>query len=272
MPWTHCGAEVNDDASCPGCGLTKEQWTIQFDAVRTFRVARRAATRVAVLLDDGADTPLEGEPFRLAPAEGEPTEGHLDDLGTAALGGGGGRFELPEVPRPRLVSVEPAEAVADDAEDAPVRVALVAGARHVVRVRRALDLVCKRLDAARDGAPWRVTFDDGTELEGRLEEGGRLHALVPPAATSARVLVGDAADPADVDEYDVELGALAPAREPRGLQQRLNNLGYGCGLEDGELGPVTRAALARFQRKLGLDPTGEPDDATLARLVEAHRH
>jgi peptidoglycan hydrolase-like protein with peptidoglycan-binding domain len=35
---------------------------------------------------------------------------------------------------------------------------------------------------------------------------------------------------------------------------------------DGEFGPQTRRSLKRFQEKEGLEPTGEVDDATLARL------
>jgi peptidoglycan hydrolase-like protein with peptidoglycan-binding domain len=51
------------------------------------------------------------------------------------------------------------------------------------------------------------------------------------------------------------------------IQRWLSRLGY---LQedgvDGELGPVTRAAIRRFQREAGLRVTGEPDDATVGKL------
>jgi hypothetical protein len=51
------------------------------------------------------------------------------------------------------------------------------------------------------------------------------------------------------------------------IQRWLSRLGY---LQedgvDGELGPMTRTALRRFQREAGLRVTGDPDDATVARL------
>jgi N-acetylmuramoyl-L-alanine amidase len=59
-----------------------------------------------------------------------------------------------------------------------------------------------------------------------------------------------------------------------GIQARLNNLGFGCGEADGALGPMTRAALSRFQRaKLGYsdeDAAGDLDNKTCDALLEHH--
>lgn len=38
---------------------------------------------------------------------------------------------------------------------------------------------------------------------------------------------------------------------------------------DGETGPETRSAVEAFQKAIGLDPTGQPDDALLDRLLDA---
>ncbi len=54
----------------------------------------------------------------------------------------------------------------------------------------------------------------------------------------------------------------------RRVQQRLTALGY-KGIEaDGRFEPPTRAALEAFQRDKALDPTGLPDPATLAKLLQ----
>lgn len=71
--------------------------------------------------------------------------------------------------------------------------------------------------------------------------------------------------------WHLDVGDLEPASTVRGAQCRLNNLGYQCGPEDGELGPVTRSALASFQRMKGLD--GSPpglDPATTGSLTATY--
>ena len=52
------------------------------------------------------------------------------------------------------------------------------------------------------------------------------------------------------------------------MRARLRNLGY---LRDTEADPeLYKGALLRFQRRYSLDLTGEADDATRAKLLEAH--
>jgi peptidoglycan hydrolase-like protein with peptidoglycan-binding domain len=50
------------------------------------------------------------------------------------------------------------------------------------------------------------------------------------------------------------------------MQARLNFFGYGAGPVTGEWSPLTRRALARWQIRAGLEPTGELDDDTVDRL------
>ncbi len=54
------------------------------------------------------------------------------------------------------------------------------------------------------------------------------------------------------------------------LQQRLLNLGYDCGGEDGQAGAGTRAALLRFQAENGLQQSGEMDGPTRDALRDLH--
>jgi hypothetical protein len=66
---------------------------------------------------------------------------------------------------------------------------------------------------------------------------------------------------------DATVGDDDESRRVFQIQRWLSRLGYlqADGV-DGELGPVTRAAIRRFQREAGLSVTGEPDDATVGRL------
>lgn len=50
------------------------------------------------------------------------------------------------------------------------------------------------------------------------------------------------------------------------MQQRLNQQGFSAGDVDGIWGPNTSAALMRFQRRNGLQPTGKLDQRALAAL------
>jgi peptidoglycan hydrolase-like protein with peptidoglycan-binding domain len=52
----------------------------------------------------------------------------------------------------------------------------------------------------------------------------------------------------------------------RQVQQALDQKGFHAGRADGKLGPETKDALSQFQKKQGLQATGEPDDQTLAAL------
>ncbi len=78
---------------------------------------------------------------------------------------------------------------------------------------------------------------------------------------------GDADEPTT---YIVRTGDLDPIDTIAGVQDRLNNLGYDCGDEQGEIGPETKAALQAFQSDFGLTPTGEIDDATRRILQQEH--
>jgi hypothetical protein len=69
----------------------------------------------------------------------------------------------------------------------------------------------------------------------------------------------------------VRLGTLDPKELDTGVQARLNALDYECGSVDGDLNLRTRLALERFQLRHDLEVTGEPDDATRAKLEELTR-
>jgi len=100
-------------------------------------------------------------------------------------------------------------------------------------------------------------------ITGTIGDDGLLEAEIPTAARTATLMVLG-------KQWDLDVGALNPISLLSGVQQRLNNLGFPCGEADGIMGPKTRSALTRFQRRAGLDPTGHADDATRRKIEEMH--
>jgi hypothetical protein len=74
-----------------------------------------------------------------------------------------------------------------------------------------------------------------------------------------------------VEEYEIQLGAIDPASEIVGIQERLHNLGYELVEPSGELDQPTQNALRHFQGRNKLEVTGILDDATKQKLEEIHR-
>jgi hypothetical protein len=147
---------------------------------------------------------------------------------------------------------------------------LETGKRHRITVKRPKRLLrIKFLDS--DGSPMSgdyVVKTDDLEMKGSLDGDGVLEEKVPADVERAEVTIGDMT-------RVVMIGHLNPVKDANdngitGAQARLLNLGYAPGNVDGELGPKTRAAIEAFQGANGLPATGELDQATLDKLVEAH--
>jgi hypothetical protein len=85
----------------------------------------------------------------------------------------------------------------------------------------------------------------------------------PPAAAEPAPA---AAEPAPARPHAAAEPALKPGAAVM-IEQRLEIAGALLAQQaTGELGPATRAALARFQAGNGLPPTGEVDEATVRKL------
>jgi N-acetylmuramoyl-L-alanine amidase len=104
---------------------------------------------------------------------------------------------------------------------------------------------------------------DGVIHQGTTDGSGLLEVPIPPDASEGTLDIGGL-------RFDLQLGALDPASEDIGTQQRLANLGFYHGELDGEIGPITREAVTEFQARTGLDPTGDLDADTQDMLL--HRH
>lgn len=106
---------------------------------------------------------------------------------------------------------------------------------------------------------WKATIGP----EGLIE-----HEILPDAERG-RLVVFEGSG-VEYARWELELGGLDPVDEVTGVQQRLNNMGYKSGPEDGIIGRRTRHALKLFQKDAGLEETGEADDATREALK--HRY
>ena len=137
--------------------------------------------------------------------------------------------------------------------------------RH--RFRRKGVPVKFRIQMLRDGKPrasrpYRITID-GSSREGKTDGNGWIETSIPPGAREGRLVMGE-------EIYELNLGHLDPIDETKGVQQRLQNLGYYGGAIDGQAGTLTQGALAMFQRDEGLPANGRMDDATRDALMKAH--
>lgn len=81
MPWPHCDELVNDDMSCPSCGMTKAEWTVKVEITRVFRVG--AGFVVKLELRDEDDGYKGGAPYRVTLPDASEVAGELNPAGYA---------------------------------------------------------------------------------------------------------------------------------------------------------------------------------------------
>lgn len=127
----------------------------------------------------------------------------------------------------------------------------------------------QRGGAPRSLEPVSLSIDDGEAQELSLDRLGWLDTFVAPDAKQAKLTFFPDTDHAEV--VTLKLGHLDPVSETRGLQQRLNNLGFDCGAEDNDAGERTSKALLAFQATAcATPPSGEATPETHAALCAKH--
>jgi hypothetical protein len=102
---------------------------------------------------------------------------------------------------------------------------------------------------------------EGTVCKLKSTKQGLVELEIPATAESGKLRV-----PALNLEVPLKIGHLDPIEEVSGWKARLFNLGYYHGGEEARL----KVAVEEFQGDHGLERTGEPDDATRAKLRELH--
>lgn len=112
------------------------------------------------------------------------------------------------------------------------------------------------------------------EVEGKptplvTNSNGQIEQLILPNAEVGKLDILD-------KEFAILIGHLDPVEESSGQEARLNNLGYYVPPADAERDEdELRSSIEEFQRDYGLvkpggHPSGVADDATRAKLLEAH--
>ncbi|MFN0106170.1 MAG: peptidoglycan-binding protein [Bryobacteraceae bacterium] len=141
----------------------------------------------------------------------------------------------------------------------------VEGQKTFVRVRM-LDADM----AALAGKKYRLVAN-GKTTEGTLGGDGMIEQEIAADSPDARLTVWldeDTSRPGVI--WDVRLGHLDPVDTPTGIQARLRNLGYNPGPIDGDIGPLTQAAIRGFQSRFGLTVDGIAGPITQGKLKEIH--
>ena len=117
----------------------------------------------------------------------------------------------------------------------------------------------------RANEPYTLIIDDEI-LRGTTDGDGNIEVYIKPNAKGGVLKLNGGKE-----EYPVRIGHLNPIDTTSGVKQRLNNLGYNCGDESDSESDQLIEAILQFQGDNQLQPTGELDDATRAKLESVHR-
>jgi N-acetylmuramoyl-L-alanine amidase len=126
-----------------------------------------------------------------------------------------------------------------------------------------LVLVLKDFDEPRADLEYKIDIDGRLE-SGKTDADGKLEHFVPVNASKIKLLIGDGEE-----EYELRAQGLPPVETEKGVRSRLVNLGF---IVDPEYSSdELQNAVREFQASTeGLDATGDVDDDTREKLVEAH--
>jgi len=108
---------------------------------------------------------------------------------------------------------------------------------------------------------------DGKKLQGTTDDEGMVRQFIPAKSQSGTL---EFTDQGETHKLEIDFGGMDPLTEIKGVQKRLNNLGFPCGTPDGTLNARTQQALQMFQAVCGLPSTGALDEATLDQLKQLH--
>lgn len=122
------------------------------------------------------------------------------------------------------------------------------------------------LDEPRKNEAYTLVID-GKVYTGTTDGDGKLEHEIPADAQGGTLMLKGGKE-----KYPIRIGYLNPVAETSGVQQRLNNLGFNAGTEDGQMNDATRKALTAFQKVGktagdGRSGRGDPGKAGLAAPV-----
>ncbi|MGQ9695033.1 MAG: LysM peptidoglycan-binding domain-containing protein [Thermodesulfobacteriota bacterium] len=112
-------------------------------------------------------------------------------------------------------------------------------------------------DKPRSDEPYRLNID-GIWREGTTDGDGYIEASIPSNAKKGILYLGE---PGKEDIYHFNFGHLDPIDTEDGVRERLKSLGF-------RIDQNLSQAICSFQKKEGLQVTGQMDETTKARLKE----
>jgi hypothetical protein len=108
----------------------------------------------------------------------------------------------------------------------------------------------------------------GRTVEGTTKEDGVIEQVIPADTKEVKVTAWiDDRDGKDGFTWLVKLNSYEPIGSVRGLQIRLNNLGFDCGPITGEMNDETQDAIEAFKDFFELDTTEEGATKEVLRLL-----
>ena len=105
-------------------------------------------------------------------------------------------------------------------------------------------------ETPRGGVPYLLSLKTNrgilvADVSSETDRKGFIDHPIPPSAMFATITLKPQTWP---EVYKFNLGYTNPIDKVSGWQARLNNLGYDCGAEDGELGPKPKQLSEPFSR------------------------
>lgn len=121
-----------------------------------------------------------------------------------------------------------------------------------IKIRLFLD------DEPRCNENYELNVDGVTVKQGKTDANGCIEAPIPAGAQSGRIFIGDQNQ---TDIYDIHFGNVDPIDTDDGVKSRLYDLGY-------DVNSDFEGAVKDFQKKEGLEDTGQADNATRNKIKE----
>ena len=148
---------------------------------------------------------------------------------------------------------------------------LVTDQEHVIRVRaprtpmrRLIITLLDEADKPRPDVAYVLTVGEAS-FDAKTNANGRIDHYIPVDQDTGTLQ-------ADRQKITLHLNQLESIETDIGVQKRLNNLGYDCGLATGEMNGATADALRDFQSRHELEVNGECTPPTRAKLKEVYGH
>lgn len=117
---------------------------------------------------------------------------------------------------------------------------------------------------------YNLCIDNKSVGEGQTSAEGMIVEAIPADLQFASLTIWFDEDSVEGRTWDLLLGHLDPVKHLTGVQARLNNLGYPCGLVDGINGPLTKAAVRKYQADHDLGVDAIPGPLTQGSLEDKH--